>query len=369
MSQLDLYWEFIRYCIDKEQSVPQSIKEIDWNGFFDFCLRQAVLGVGFYGIQRMGNEQSSLPPKELLLKWFVTAQRIRKQNELLNIRAVQVSEKFKHEGFRSCILKGQGNARMYPNQFARNSGDIDIWIDGTREAIRDFVKKECPDAEDGDLHIHYPIFEDAEVEVHYKPRYMNTPKYEKCLQEFFRSEAEKQFSNTQELPGGAGKVNVSTVNFNLVYQVSHMMGHFFDEGIGLRHFIDYYYVLRSNRRADLFLEDMFRRTGMLKFARGLMWVEHEVLGIEGSFLVAEQDAIMGKILLTEMLHGGNFGKYDNRYSFRQKGYLARGITDVFRLMQLTAIFPEESLWKILVKLPNQRWKIINLLNKKRAQTK
>ena len=35
----------------------------------------------------------------------------------------------REDGLRCCILKGQGNALMYPNPYSRTPGDIDVWID------------------------------------------------------------------------------------------------------------------------------------------------------------------------------------------------------------------------------------------------
>jgi hypothetical protein len=51
--------------------------------------------------------------------------------------------------------------------------------------------------------------------------------------------------NEVELPECAGNVDVPTAEFNAVFQMAHIMMHFFIEGIGLRHFVDYYYVLKA----------------------------------------------------------------------------------------------------------------------------
>lgn len=51
---------------------------------------------------------------------------LEKANIRLNDAAIQVSEWFRKKGFRTCILKGQGNALMYPNPYSRTPDDIDI---------------------------------------------------------------------------------------------------------------------------------------------------------------------------------------------------------------------------------------------------
>ena len=65
------------------------------------------------------------------------------------------------------------------------------------------------------------------------------------LQQFFKNNKEKQFSNIQELPGQVGKICIPTPYFNAVYQLTHINVHVLIEGIGLRQFIDYYYVLKN----------------------------------------------------------------------------------------------------------------------------
>lgn len=61
-----------------------------------------------------------------------------------------------------------------------------------------------------------------------------------------------QCSNVISLPDGAGDIAVPTTAFNVVYQLSHLYHHFFDEGIGMRQIIDYYFVLLKADGKNLF---------------------------------------------------------------------------------------------------------------------
>ena len=63
-------------------------------------------------------------------------------------------------GFPNCILKGQGNALMYPDPYARVPGDIDIWLDGGREKILDFTTKYY-NRPYTSIHVDFPMFADA----------------------------------------------------------------------------------------------------------------------------------------------------------------------------------------------------------------
>ena len=332
----------------------------EWWEIYHQAEKQAVLGVCFQGAQQL-KEQKQYPPKDLLFQWIAVAEQIKKQNALAFRRSSEITKLFAESGFRRCILKGQGNALMYVNPYSRMSGDIDIWVDGSREEINDFVKTRCPDAFEQEHHIEFPIFKDVEVEVHYKPCTLLSPAANRKFQRWCQFVKDAQMRNEIELPADMGKISVPTTEFNAIFQMAHIMIHFFIEGIGLRHFVDYYYVLKTNTNHTN-ITNLFEDFGLIRFARGVMWIEKKFLGLEDKYLLVEPDERRGTVILKEMLEGGNFGHYDERYKSRNKGYLARGVTDVYRLLKLATVFPSESLWKIYRKVENQKWKLKRLFS-------
>ena len=58
--------------------------------------------------------------------------------------SAKVCRNFEQEGFRCCILKGQGNALLYPDPYMRTPGDIDIYLEGGRKRIMEYVNRVCP---------------------------------------------------------------------------------------------------------------------------------------------------------------------------------------------------------------------------------
>ena len=351
-----LFYELVQVALGVKDKLSRTPSEKEWTEFFLSSQKQTIAGIVFSALEELAS-QGQKPATQLLFEWIGLCEQIKAQNKRVNKRCIEITRLFAEAGFRSCILKGQGNALMYPDPLLRSSGDIDIWIDGNRKDIKDFVISRCPDAQDGDLHIDFPIYRDVPVEVHYKPRYANIPKYNKRIQDWFKWQEEAQFTHKVELDDA--EICVPTTTFNAIHQLSHIQGHFFVEGIGLRQFVDYFYVLKKihdEGSAENFT-DLFEYLGLLKFARGVMWVEHKVLGSPEEFLICETDERIGKAILKEIEEGGNFGFHDQRYAFRNKGYLARGLVDCYRLLKLAYYFPQEALWKILRKVENQKWKI------------
>lgn len=350
-----LFYEIVQVAIGKRKSLSCNPSDEKWNELYNICQKQAVTGLVFDSLDKL-YKQDQKPPIALLYNWIGANEQIILQNHIVNKRCVDVTNLFAEAGFRSCILKGQGNALLYPNPLARISGDIDIWIDASREAIRKFVVSRCNDIQDGNLHIDFPIFDDVIVEVHYNPSQDNSRKYNKRLQTWYVEHAEEQFTHKVTLEGG--EISVPTLAFNAIHQMSHMINHFFIEGIGLRHFVDYYYVLTNSELTNrTVVADALRYLGMEKFARGVMWIEHQCLGLDNEHLLFEPSERIGKVILKEMEEGGNFGHHDERYSLRRKGLLARGIADTGRLLRLAMVFPSESILKIVKKAENQKWKL------------
>ena len=361
---MELFYELVQVALGQREKLSRLPSDKDWADFFFLSQKQAVVGVAFKALEML-NQQGQKPPLTLLYEWIGQVEQIKMRNLLINKRCGEITKFFADAGYRSCILKGQGNALMYPDPFSRNSGDIDIWIEGTRNDIHDFIVSRYPKVKDGNIHIVFPFFDDAIVEVHYTAQYVSVPKYNRRLQSWIKDNSEIQFTNKVQLDSGkAEEVCVPTAYFNVVQQMSHIMCHYFVEGIGLRHFVDYYYVLRKlyeENCSDNF-EELFEYLGMLKFARGVMWVEKEVLGLDDKYLLTSPDERLGNVILKEIEEGGNFGHHDKRYTARYKGILMRGIVDSCRLLKLAYYFPKDALWKILRKVENQKWRLKNVWN-------
>ena len=180
--------------------------------------------------------------KELLLQWMAESQMLEKANVRLNDAAIRVSEWFRKKGFRTCILKGQGNATMYPNPYSRTPGDIDIWVEGGDNRVISFVRSISPHEKACYHHIEFPSYKGVEVEVHYRPSFLLCFWHNRKLQKYYERVKEVQFSHRVML-GEQGEIAIPTAEFNLIFQLTHIFSHLMNEGIGLRQLVDYYYVL------------------------------------------------------------------------------------------------------------------------------
>ena len=264
----------------------------------------------------------------------------------MNGAVAKLTESLNKDGFRWAILKGQGNALMYPDPLNRQPGDIDVWaipqlkMENGKWKIGDiirYVKTKNPQAHAMYHHIDYGLVDGVDVEVHYRPSFMFNPWHNRRLQRWFTEQAEEQFGNEAELPDGAGTIHVPTAAFNVVFQLSHVYNHLLHEGVGLRQIIDYYFLLKSGNNNGK-LKDL----GLHHIGGAMMWVLHDVLGLPEEFLIAPRDERRGRVLLAEIMRGGNFGMYDSD-NIKADSRLKKGLQRFKRDLRMMRYFPSECL--------------------------
>lgn len=348
---MSLFFELVQVALGNREQLSRDPSADEWNYIYSEAERQAVSGIIVDGLDKLPKEQ--LPIQQQLLELIGVAEMLRQRNQVLNKRSTEIQQLFTGAGFRSCVLKGQGNAQMYPNPTSRMPGDIDIWVDGEREAINTFVDSIVKDAHKGykDVAFHY---KDVEVEAHFFPTYLNSYSKNNLLQSYIEENKGTQFTHKVEI-GEAQELCVPTDDFNLVYQMCHLYHHFFCEGIGLRHFIDYYFLLkrivdegiRENARLQL------QALGMERFAKGVMWVEKEILGLGSEYLLMAEDEKTGKLIQKEILEYGNFNKAD----MEGKSVTTSKLSNTFRPFKYLFQFPKESIDRILFLGRLQLWKL------------
>lgn len=367
MNEITLIFAFLKYSLGGKVDMNNVVVDMNWQQLYSFASKQSLHGFCFYGIERLGKEypeelKRNPIERELLMTWMGKAQQIRRQNMKVNTVASKLYSMLREDGLRCCILKGQGNALMYPNAYSRNPGDIDVWVNASREQITEYAKKHFELGDD----IRYQHIETSvdgvPVELHFFPCTMNNPIYNARLQKWFKRNADLQCSNVVSLPDGIGEIAIPTTAFNVVYQLTHLYHHFFDEGIGMRQIIDYYYVVNNDEL--LVIKDTLQRElqhlGLWKFARAVMYVLHEALGLSEEKMIAPMDEKRGKLLLAEIQNGGNFGQYFTKYGhFTQQGMAKKYFLKIWRNMHFVRYYPAEALCEPFFRTWHFFWRMNN----------
>ena len=353
--KIETIFEFVRFSLNDQMREFELVEDLDWEELFNFAQKQAIIGVLFAGVEKMPDGKR--PPKSVLMKWFMLVERIKATNEKLNEAVIKVTNRFQKDGFPNCVLKGQGNALMYPNPALRTPGDIDLWPLAERKQIYQYVRKDFPKTEMLYHHLEYPIVKGIVTEVHFFPMFLNNPLYNGRFQKWLKRVEQQQCENWVELP--QGRFSRPTDAFNVIYQLAHIRHHFFDEGIGMRQLMDYYFLLKregiGEKRDELCqLLDSF---GLLGFASAVMYVMREVFGMEAHELLTKPDEKIGKLLLEEILMTGNFGHQDSRYgNLKNQSRVKRLSLLLKKNLRFGWYFPGEVTFAFLFRLGQPLWR-------------
>lgn len=303
----------------------------DWERLYSMAGEQSVLGIAYAGIERLPKDAQ--PPMELAFQWASEAETVRGHNRLVNAEASRLTQLFAAEGHRSAILKGAANARLYPDAFIRQCGDVDIWVEGGRDSVIEMLARlnllGGPDLvlpSYHHVHLREPM-DGVDVEVHFRPSSGNRSPFTNArLQKFLAAE----LGNAELAPEG---FYVPSMKFALAMQLSHIQRHFLDGGVGLRQVVDYGVLLRrasGAERAELAAN--LRRLGLYRTCAALMWVLGRVLGLERELMPCKPDAWRGRWMLREVLNAGNFGIYAKKFRNRWK------------ILRFLPFAPAEALW-------------------------
>ena len=444
-------FRFLRFSLGLEGEVKDLLDDrqgsFDWDACYQFAKRQTLVGVLFDGIQRLPKELAPACP--LLLRWLSDSESIRRRNMRMDRASAYVYNKVCAAGFRCCILKGQGNALLYPHPSSRIPGDVDVWVMTNREELP-HIALSLTDGDGSSLqeslnHIGLTVH-GVSVELHSTPALLNSPLHNSRLQKWLKRNADLQCSNRIALPNNAGEVAVPTLSFNIIYQLCHLFHHCFYEGVGLRQIVDYYFVLmntdfsgntdEASGNTDCFsgntdcdgvlsntdftdntdriggnaesdgslmntdctdftdsssgdfegdgcllntdcadfldsssgglgevdsggalvaLQEELKWLGLWEFAGAVMYVLREVMGLDEKRMICAPDERRGRLLLEEIMAGGNFGHYDTRNHFGQ-GALWHNIQRFRRDWRMLRFYPSEALSEPLFRAWHFLWR-------------
>lgn len=364
-----LFFELLQVALGNRERLSHVPTPEDWMGVHDESERQAVTGILLHGIDRLPVEQR--PPQDILLQWIGVGQMIEQRNHLMDKRCIELLTKLKDAGLTPTILKGQGIAQLYGKELRplRQSGDIDVYVDcGLKKALA-FAKSQGQEKVEWDYkHLHLKIWDDTEVELHYHVEVLLNLWKNRKLQKWFKEHQNAIFnandnldlnSNTDRTNDTNGFVT-PTVEFNVFYILLHIYRHFLYEGVGFRQIIDYYFVLK-NLNDNLNVNESYaykavREFGMTRFAKGLMWVMHEALGMSREWMLWEPDEKEGRYILKQVMRGGNFGHHDERLK-HSGGKLGAVKAILTHNLHLITHYPSDVIWAPVWIVWHKVWKM------------
>ena len=343
-----LFFELLLVCTGAKGALSRSYSEAEWNDALLTAQEQAIEGVLLSAIERLPDEQR--PPMLVLLQWIGSVQMVETNSKKIADASDCVVKYFRKNRFACNILKGSAVARYYPQPERRQSGDVDVWVDGGRKKIYDFARAFD---KDGKLygvnyhHIHLHLIEDVHIEVHIWPSYLTSP---------LRNWRLHKFCNLHK---PTMETSMPSLAFDRVFILLHCYQHLCGHGVGLRQIMDYFFVLKQGFTEEEKKDSVYwiDQLGMRCFACGLMWVLQRYFGLEEQYQLLVPDEKEGQFIIQEVMQTGNMGHSDKRDWGSMRSPLSRFFHNMKRDAYLAKHYPHEALWQPFFSIWLYLWRL------------
>ena len=333
----------------------ESVDSVDWGEVYQLSEEQSVVGLVLAGIEHYNVK----PPQGLLLLWIGEAQILEQRNLAMNKFISGLIEKLRHQDVYTILVKGQGIAQCYERPLWRCCGDVDLFLneDNYNRAkellvpIASEVEKEYV----REMHLGMTI-NSFVVELHGTLYSGLTSKIEKGLDEIKRAIFFE--GRVRSWMNGNTQVFLPSADEDVVYVFTHILQHFFKEGLGLRQVCDWcrlLWIYRDSLNHGL-LEKRIRRAGLMSEwkAFGALAIEHLGFPKDSMPLLdvrsKKEDVRWRKKadrIMEFILKSGNMGHNRDMSHFSKYPYLIRKCVSMGRrigdLINHARIFPLDSL--------------------------
>lgn len=311
-----------------------SLGRIDWDEIYQLSAEQSVTGLVLTGIEHSDVK----PSQELLLQWIGEVQIIEQQNKSMNEFVAKLIEKLRYQDVYAVLVKGQGIAQCYEKPLWRSSGDVDLLLKEDYSKAKEFLTPLSSSVEAESIqakHIGMTI-KSWVVELHGTLRSRCLKKMDKVIDDVqndvFCGGNVRSWDNSGTI------IFLPSFNNDVFFVFTHIIKHFFREGVGLRQVCDWcrlLYICREVLDLEL-LERRLSKAGVMTEWKAFAAFAVNYLGmpIEAMPLYSSEEKWLRKAekINAYILSVGNFGHnreniYNNNYFNRKAKAFSRRIGD------------------------------------------
>ncbi len=349
----DFLIQILQIILGNRSELTRQLLNDEWDSLYAECIRQAVVGITFAGVQSLPEEQ--MPPSALLNVWKRRAEIIRERHNLINRRYQEACERFEKEAVGCCVLMPKpavdSGERFELREGDSNDVDILCWSKEKKDGKRTIVEYVNFRYISSTHHIKPKVVRQHvdwktgsfPVDVRFKFSYFNSPLYDR---RFLKWVEKKAFSVSPQK--GEGGYPVPSDAFNAVYQLIHLYKKLFCEGLRLGHLYDYYMVLCSLPNSEH--EEVMRvikHFGMKKFAGAVMYVLQTVFSMPDEYLLCKPNPKNGSFVLSITLLAGEYTRSIERTrTLKHLGRIGHYIYWIRRNRPFLTQYPTEILFEL-----------------------
>lgn len=357
---IQAFFSLLRSGLWEQSAHLRSCGDVDYSEVFNLAQEQSVVGLIASGLERL---KENRPPRSVVMPFMTGVLSLEERNQAMNEYIRRLMPLLAEAGIRAVLVKGQGVAQCYSRPLWRACGDIDLLLDeeNYKKAVAFLSARASKIEAESSYNLHQAMMIDNwDVELHGTLRSDLGRKIDQMQDEL---QAEMFNGNKVRIwDNGGVEICLPEVNTDIIFIFTHILQHFFKEGIGLRQICDWCRLLWTYRDSIVssLLESRLREMGIMSEWRAFAALAVNMLGMpeEAMPFYSSSRRWVNKShrLLEFILETGNFG-HNRDYSYYKKYpfvvykaiSLWRHTMDAVRYMM---IFPLDSLriwWRKIVR--------------------
>ncbi len=329
-------------------------KDVDYSAIMRLAEEQSVAGLVAAGLEHVIDVKA---PQVWALQFAGQAIQLEQRNKAMNAFIADLIEELRKEDVYAILVKGQGIAQCYEKPLWRSSGDVDLLLS---DLNYDRAKR-----------VLIPLATMVETEyTHFKHQGMTVNGWEVELHGTQHSRLSKRVDDgidaaqrelfyggkVRSWMNGGTQVFLPAPDEDVIFVFTHILHHFFFEGIGLRQICDWCRLLWTYKDSlnHSLLESRIRKMGLMAEWKAFAAFAVKWLGmpVEAMPLFDNNDNHNVDLdkkadrICEFVLEVGNFG-HNHRRDYRGMSYLRRKffsvwgrLSDMLRHFQL---FPRDSI--------------------------
>jgi len=346
------FFELLRAGLWEKEARLSQYNDIDYAAIMRMAEEQSVVGVITAGLEHFVDVKV---PKEDLLQFVGSSLQIEQQNKAMNAFVAKLIERLRAAEVYSILVKGQGIAQCYERPLWRSSGDVDLLLNDTNyEKAKEVLAPLALSIEQeytAFKHLAMRMEGGFEVELHGTQHSRLSRRVDGVIDEaqidVFCGDNVRTWWNDDTT------VFLPAADDDVIFVFTHILHHFFFEGIGLRQICDWCRLLWTYRSEidKKLLEKRLRKAGLMTewkafAAFAVDWLGMPVEAMPFYSVNPKWKKKANKICL-DVLKVGNFGHNRVRAQGKKHHYLIRKFlsfwTHLGFVLRHFTVFPRDSI--------------------------
>lgn len=325
------FFELLRAGLWEKDARLSQYKDIDYSAIMKLAEEQSVVGIVAAGLEHLVGVKV---PQVLALQFAGQTVQLEQRNKAMNAFIADLIEKLRKDDIFAILVKGQGIAQCYERPLWRSSGDVDLFLNDTNYQKASNILTEIASSveEENPYNKHLAMSIDGwAVELHGTLR-GSIKRINRVIDEVqndvFYSGCVRSWMN------GKTQVFLPRVDEDVFFVFTHILQHYYIEGIGLRQICDWCRLLWTFKESMDYglLESRIRKVGIMKewkifgaFAVEYLGMPEEAMPFlnvkdqmdDGRCKVDKRLKRKADRILAFVMESGNFG-HNRDISYKQK---------------------------------------------------